>query len=254
MTKPFQSRELIARVSLQVQLGKRRRLLEEAFSTRLEEVEKRREAAELERKRQELLIDVTSHELRNPTSAIIQCSQMIGEDIAALRESVQQAVASGQAIAATEELVKQLIATEELCQNINQCGQSQSRRSPSQRRIRCSVSSNSLVSILSGIADDVLALARINLDMLQFTYQSTNIRTRAREVVTPFALEAKAKGIELVLDLNDRSLDLVPHVMTDPYRLGQTLINLVSNGLRYSGDGPIKRVLIDFAMRPEPPS
>jgi signal transduction histidine kinase len=116
------------------------------------------------------------------------------------------------------------------------------------------VSSNSLVSILSGIADDVLALARINLDMLQFTYQSTNIRTRAREVVTPFALEAKAKGIELVLDLNDRSLDLVPHVMTDPYRLGQTLINLVSNGLRYSGDGPIKRVLIDFAMRPEPPS
>jgi len=60
MTKPFQSRELIARVSLQVQLGKRRKILEEAFATRLEEVEKRREAAEMERKRQELLIDVTS--------------------------------------------------------------------------------------------------------------------------------------------------------------------------------------------------
>jgi len=61
MTKPFQSRELVARVSLQVQLGKRRKILEEAFATRLEEVEKRREAAELERKRQELLIDVTSY-------------------------------------------------------------------------------------------------------------------------------------------------------------------------------------------------
>jgi DNA-binding response OmpR family regulator len=60
MTKPFQSRELVARVSLQVQLGKRRKILEEAFATRLEEVEKRREAAEMERKRQELLIDVTS--------------------------------------------------------------------------------------------------------------------------------------------------------------------------------------------------
>lgn len=137
MTKPFQSRELVARVSLQVQLGKRRRILEEAFATRLDEVEKRREAAELERKRQELLIDVTSHELRNPTSAIIQCSQMIGEDIASLRETVQQAMAVGQSIAATEELVKQLAANEELCQNINSCGQSQSR-----------------------IADDVLALAR----------------------------------------------------------------------------------------------
>lgn len=51
---------------------------------------------------------------------------MIGEDIASLRESVQQAMINGQAIAATEELVKQLAADEELCQNINSCGQSQS--------------------------------------------------------------------------------------------------------------------------------
>lgn len=86
MVKPFVSRELVARVSLQVQLGKRRRILEKAFAQRLEEVERRRQQAEQERKRQELLIDVTSyvsrrecplqnaddptstsHELRNPT-------------------------------------------------------------------------------------------------------------------------------------------------------------------------------------------
>ena len=60
MVKPFVSRELVARVSLQVQLGKRRRILEKAFAQRLEEVEKRRQQAEQERKRQELLIDVTS--------------------------------------------------------------------------------------------------------------------------------------------------------------------------------------------------
>lgn len=84
--------------------------------------------------------------------------------------------------------------------------------------------------------------------------QSTNIRTRAKEVVTPFALEAKAKGIELVLDVGDKSLDPVPNVMTDPFRLGQVLVNLVSNAMRYSGDGPVKRVIISFAMRSEPPS
>jgi DNA-binding response OmpR family regulator len=61
MVKPFVSRELVARVSLQVQLGKRRRILEKAFAQRLEEVEKRRQQAEQERKRQELLIDVTSY-------------------------------------------------------------------------------------------------------------------------------------------------------------------------------------------------
>jgi len=57
-----------------------------------------------------------------------------------------------------------------------------------------------------------------------------------------------------VLDLDDKSLDPVPHVMTDPFRLGQVLVNLVSNAMRYSGDGPVKRVVINFAMRPEPPT
>lgn len=81
-----------------------------------------------------------------------------------------------------------------------------------------------------------------------------NITTRAKEVVGPFALEAKAKGIELVLDLEDPSLKIAPVVVTDPFRLGQVLVNLVSNAMRYSGDGDLRRVTIRFAMAPEPPS
>jgi len=87
---------------------------------------------------------------------------MIGEDIASLRESVQAAISTGQSIAATDELVKQLLADEEMCQNINSCGQSQSR-----------------------IADDVLALARINLDMMQFTYVSRLFRFEDQASLTP---------------------------------------------------------------------
>lgn len=56
MVKPFVSRELIARVSLQLQLGKRRRILEKAFAQRLDEVERRRQEAEQERKRQEYVL------------------------------------------------------------------------------------------------------------------------------------------------------------------------------------------------------
>lgn len=61
LTKPFKSRELLARASLQSSLGRRRRLLEASFAQRLQESEERREEAEMERKRQELLIDVTSY-------------------------------------------------------------------------------------------------------------------------------------------------------------------------------------------------
>jgi signal transduction histidine kinase len=83
--------------------------------------------------------------------------------------------------------------------------------------------------------------------------QSTNVKFRAKEVIAPFVLEAKAQGIDLILALDDPSLDPVPNVMTDPFRLGQVLVNLVSNAMRYSGDGPVQRVLINFAMRSEPP-
>lgn len=69
-------------------------------------------------------------------------------------------------------------------------------------------------------------------------------------MVAPFRVEAKTRGIELELDLDDKSLELVPYVMTDPFRLGQVLVNLVSNAMRYSGDG---RVVVRFALRPGPP-
>ncbi|KAJ9099949.1 hypothetical protein QFC21_003957 [Naganishia friedmannii] len=230
MVKPFVSRELIARVSLQLQLGKRRRILEKAFAQRLDEVEKRRQEAEQERKRQELLIDVTSHELRNPTSAIIQCSQMVGANLTQLRQTLQLIHAAKQSLDVTEDLVDQLKADEELCRNINSCAQNQSR-----------------------IADDVLALARINLDMLHFVNVPTIIRKRIQDVVKPFALEAESNGIDLVLDLNDASLDRVPYAITDPFRLGQVIVNLVGNAMRYAAEGAVQRVAVKAVISPEPP-
>jgi hypothetical protein len=80
---------------------------------------------------------------------------MIGEDLAILREQLES-VSKEDSFRVTERIIKQLTFNEDLCQNINSCAQSQSR-----------------------IADDVLALARINLDMLQFTYVSTTYRTFA---------------------------------------------------------------------------
>lgn len=62
-----------------------------------------------------------------------------------------------QSLNITEDLVEQLKADEELCRNINSCAQNQSR-----------------------IADDVLALARINLDMLHFVLVSADNVDRAR--------------------------------------------------------------------------
>lgn len=60
--------------------------------------------------------------------------------------------AENQTLNITPDLIEQLKADEELCRNIYSCAQNQSR-----------------------IADDVLALARINLDMLQFVHVSRTL-------------------------------------------------------------------------------
>lgn len=86
---------------------------------------------------------------------------MVSEDLALLRETVQRAVREGKTILATTDLINQLSSSEELCHNINSCAQNQSR-----------------------IADDVLALARINLDMMQFHYVSLQEQSSPKANVT----------------------------------------------------------------------
>jgi hypothetical protein len=70
---------------------------------------------------------------------------MVGANLTQFRQTLQHIHAANQSLAVTEDLIDSLKADEELCRNINSCAQNQSR-----------------------IADDVLALARINLDMLHF--------------------------------------------------------------------------------------
>lgn len=81
----------------------------------------------------------------------------------------------------------------------------------------------------------------------------TIIRKRIQDVVKPFALEAESNGIDLVLDLDDASLDRVPYAITDPFRLGQVIVNLVGNAMRYAAEGAIQRVAVKAVISPEPP-
>lgn len=98
LPKPFSSKELVARCHLQMQMGKRRIDLERRFAERtLElrvraiEAEAKRKEADEQRRQQELLVDVTSHELRNPVSAILQNAQLVGENLRFLLNELKQA-------------------------------------------------------------------------------------------------------------------------------------------------------------------
>jgi signal transduction histidine kinase len=58
---------------------------------RIIEAEKRRIEAEESKHQQELLVDLTSHEIRTPVSAILQCSSLVKENLVALTEQLKLA-------------------------------------------------------------------------------------------------------------------------------------------------------------------
>lgn len=64
---------------------------EAAARYKAEEAETRRQEAEERRRAQELLIDVTSHELRQPVSAILNCASLVRSNYESLRSNILDA-------------------------------------------------------------------------------------------------------------------------------------------------------------------
>jgi signal transduction histidine kinase/CheY-like chemotaxis protein len=62
---------------------------------RLLEAERRRLEAEESKRQQELLVDLTSHEIRTPVSAILQCSSMAKENLVVLNRELKDAGVEG---------------------------------------------------------------------------------------------------------------------------------------------------------------
>ena len=56
---------------------------------RIVEAERRRQEAEESKHQQELLVDLTSHEIRTPVSAILQCSSLVKENLSSLFEQLK---------------------------------------------------------------------------------------------------------------------------------------------------------------------
>lgn len=188
----------------------------------LEEQERRKEAVAA-KAQQELLIDVTSHELRNPISAVLQCSLVVSQDLQQLKSQIQ----SGN-FTAGPELDLMLNESIDALESIYQCGLSQSR-----------------------IADDVLSLGRIQLDMLQIFYTDTDLRKESSKLLSTFATECRRLGIELNLELG-AGVQMCPYVKTDPVRLGQIITNLVSNAIRFTQTSTHRKIdfKIDVSLGP----
>ncbi|KAF2170084.1 hypothetical protein M409DRAFT_64452 [Zasmidium cellare ATCC 36951] len=181
---------------------------------------KMEEAVELKRQ-QENFIDITSHEMRNPLSAILQCSDEIATSMTKFRQS-------GERVMPDELLASCLDAA----QTINLCSQHQKR-----------------------IVDDILTLSKLDSQLLLVTPVDAQPLTVVQRALKMHEGELQAADIQMkfVVDQSFRDLGL-DWVRFDPSRVLQVLINLTTNAIKFTGTENKRTITVTIAASLDKPS
>jgi len=154
------------------------------------------EEATERKKQQERFIDMISHEIRNPLSAMVHCVEDINE---ALKEKEQTGFVDPEPIA-------------EALDTINLC-----------------------ISHQKNIVDDVLSYSKLDSSMLALTPRPSQPERELRGNAKMFQPEFRKHGIEFECRIDDDYNNLkVDWAMADLPRIGQVLINLISNAIKFT--------------------
>jgi signal transduction histidine kinase/CheY-like chemotaxis protein len=189
-----------------------------------EDFQKRRmeEAIELKRQ-QENFIDITSHEMRNPLSAILQCADEITTTL-----SEYQTRDEG-----LSQTVKDVFDSSiDAAQTIALCAQHQKR-----------------------IVDDVLTLSKLDSAFLLVTPVDVQPVAVVQRALKMFEGELETNGINLEFQIEQSYRDLgIDWVKLDPSRLLQVLINLTTNAIKFTHEQDKRTIFVCIRASEERPS
>ena len=180
------------------------------------------EAMELKRQ-QENFMDMTSHEARNPLSAITLCAESILTTFQELLDMNQEAIT----------LSRDIIASHlESAEIIVSCAQHQKR-----------------------IIDDVLTLSKLDSGMLVITPIEVQPADTIKRALKMFdgELQKASIGLQYSVAPSYQALN-VDWVRLDPSRLLQILINLLTNAIKFTQTQEIKQITVTLEATTERPS
>lgn len=181
---------------------------------------KMEEAVELKRQ-QENFIDITSHEMRNPLSAILQCADEISTILGDFRSSGSQTIDAS--------VVADSI---DAAQTIALCAQHQKR-----------------------IVDDVLTLSKLDSAMLMVTPVDAQPLQVVQRALKMFEGEVQTAGIQMEFVLTDSFKKLnIDWVKIDPSRVLQVLINLTTNAIKFTTTEETRTIEVILSASRERPS
>jgi signal transduction histidine kinase len=198
--------------------------------------QRRQQALEMKRA-QENFMDVTSHEMRNPLSAIFQCADAIINSLSAFQQQVKsempeltpvasrdsQQAQTTSYVGSLEPKVAEAIAhAVENAGTIALCAQHQRR-----------------------IVDDVLVLSKVDARLIEIHPVEVQPRVLLENAIKMFAAELAANKARMTLEIEQSFIDLqVDWVKLDPGRLLQILINLCTNAIKFTMDSQIRKISI----------
>ncbi|KAI1809652.1 histidine kinase [Poronia punctata] len=176
------------------------------------QMHRREEAVELKRQ-QENFIDITSHEMRNPLSAILQCADEIASTMTTF---------SNDGSPKDESLKLALAGCLEAANTITLCASHQKR-----------------------IVDDILTLSKLDSQLLLVTPVDVQPLAVVQRVLKMFEGELNTNGIEMKFQVKNRYIDMgINWVKLDPSRLLQVLINLMTNAIKFTQSHPKRSIIV----------
>ncbi|KAF3009845.1 hypothetical protein E8E13_010470 [Curvularia kusanoi] len=169
-----------------------------------------REAEETKRQQNEF-IDITSHEMRNPLSAILICS-----------DDIRDTLTNHEFDQADQGVVADCI---EAANNIALCVQHQ-----------------------KSIVDDILTVSKLDSNLLLITPVPAQPLAVVQRAMNMFRPEVQAKDIELTFHPDHSVEDLkIDWVLLDPSRLLQITVNLITNAIKFTQAEPQRSISVHIS-------
>ncbi|KAK9419685.1 hypothetical protein SUNI508_07171 [Seiridium unicorne] len=183
---------------------------------------------------QERFIDMISHEIRNPLSAVLHCGEEI---VAATKTCLKHTRALPFDVSETNDegnnvVLQQLQNALDAANTIMYCVQHQKQ-----------------------IVDDVLTLSKLDADLLVVSPVPVQPMSLVQTALKVFSPELKMTDITLSV-IEDPSLSAldINWVLLDPNRFLQIVINLVTNAIKFTRTAPTRNIDITVSAFLEPPS